>query len=129
MGNVSVWIWAGFFALVLTMLAIDLGVSRRRTGAMSLRTAALWSAIWIGVALLFNLGIYLWRGAEPALGALVAALEDKDKTVRAQSARALGRIGAPARAAAARLTALSRDSDLVVSREAQAALEAISPSP
>ena len=33
------------------------------------------------------------------------------------------------RAAAARLTALSRDSDLVVSREAQAALEAIGPSP
>ena len=55
MGNVSVWMWAGFFVLVLAMLAVDLGVSRRRTGALSLRTAALWSAIWIGVALLFNL--------------------------------------------------------------------------
>jgi tellurite resistance protein TerC len=80
-GNVSVWIWVGFFALVLTMLAVDLGASRRRTGAMSLRTAALWSAIWIGVALLFNLGIYLWRGAEPALEFLTAYLIEKSLSV------------------------------------------------
>ena len=26
MGNVSVWVWGGFFVLVLGMLAIDLGV-------------------------------------------------------------------------------------------------------
>ena len=53
MGNVSLWVWAGFFALVLAMLAVDLGVSRHRKAAMSLRTAALWSAVWIGTALTF----------------------------------------------------------------------------
>ena len=81
MGNVSVWMWVGFFALVLAMLAVDLGVSRRRTGAMSLRTAALWSAVWIGMALLFNLAIYLWRGPEPALEFLTAYLIEKALSV------------------------------------------------
>ena len=81
MGNVSVWMWAGFFALVLAMLAVDLGVSRRRTGAMSLRTAALWSAVWIGTALLFNLAIYLWRGPEPALEFFTAYLIEKALSV------------------------------------------------
>ena len=39
------------------------------------------------------------RGAEPALAPLVAALDDKDKTVCAQAARALGQLGPPARPA------------------------------
>ena len=62
MGNISLGLWAGFFALVLAMLAIDLGVSRCRTGAMPLRAAALWTAVWIGTALIFNLGIYTTHG-------------------------------------------------------------------
>ena len=81
MGNISLGLWAGFFALVLAMLAIDLGVSRRRTGAMPLRVAAIWTAIWIGTALLFNLGIYLWRGAEPALEFFTAYLIEKALSV------------------------------------------------
>ena len=67
------------------------------------------------------------RGAEPALRALLGALGDKDQTVRAQAARALGRIGSPAREAGPALTAMSRESDVIVSREARAALESIGP--
>jgi len=74
-------VWAGFFALVLAMLAIDLGVSRHRTGAMSLRAAALWSAIWIGTALIFNLGIYLRWGPEPAQEFFPAYLIEKALSV------------------------------------------------
>lgn len=81
MGNVSFGVWAGFFALVLVMLAVDLSVSRHRNGTMSLRAAALWSAIWIGTALVFNLGIYLWRGAEPALEFFTAYLVEKSLSV------------------------------------------------
>jgi HEAT repeat protein len=69
----------------------------------------------------------LGRGAEPALRSLLVALEDKDKTVRAQAARTLGRIGPPARRAVPALTAMSRDADVFVSREARAALESIGP--
>ena len=81
MGNVSIWLWLGFFALILAMLAVDLGASRRRTQAMSLRTAAMWTGIWIGVALCFNFAIYLWRGAEPALEFFTAYLIEKALSV------------------------------------------------
>ena len=81
MGNVSVGLWAGFFAVVLAMLAVDLGVSRRRGGVMSLRTAALWTVIWIGTALLFNAGIFFWRGPEPALEFFTAYLIEKALSV------------------------------------------------
>jgi len=80
-GDVSVWLWVGFFALVFTMLALDLGVSRRRGGVMPLRVAAMWTAAWIGLALCFNVGIYLWRGAEPALEFFTAYLIEKALSV------------------------------------------------
>ena len=41
------------------MLALDLGVFHRKAHVIGTREAAIWSAVWIGVALLFNLGIYL----------------------------------------------------------------------
>jgi tellurite resistance protein TerC len=63
------------------MLALDLGVARRRGGVMPLRAAAAWTAIWIGLALCFNAGIYLWRGAEPALEFFTAYLIEKALSV------------------------------------------------
>ena len=60
--NVSVgepWMWAAFVAFVLLMLALDLFVFGGRTAhRVSIREAALWSAAWIGLALLFNLGLW-----------------------------------------------------------------------
>ncbi|MFO1317509.1 MAG: TerC family protein [Burkholderiales bacterium] len=48
------WMWAGFFVLVLAMLAVDLfAVGGGRRHRVSLREAATWSAIWVGVALAF----------------------------------------------------------------------------
>ncbi len=81
MGNVSVGMWIGFIVLVLAMLALDLGVSRGRKTAMPLRVAAIWTGVWIGMALLFNVGIYLWRGAEPALEFFTAYLIEKALSV------------------------------------------------
>ena len=48
------WMWAGFFALVLVMLAVDLfAVGGGREHRVTLREAATWSAVWVGVALAF----------------------------------------------------------------------------
>jgi TerC family integral membrane protein len=43
-----------FAAIVAVLLAIDLFVVQRDTHAVSLKEAGIWSAIWIGVALLFG---------------------------------------------------------------------------
>jgi tellurite resistance protein TerC len=56
--------WAGFGAFVLTMLALDLGVFHRMAHEAKMREALTWSGTWVGLSLLFNLGIYLgWIGA------------------------------------------------------------------
>src|SRR5438477_9006248 len=45
--------WIGFCLFILTMLAIDLGVFNRRPHEISFKNAAIWSVIWIALALIF----------------------------------------------------------------------------
>jgi len=59
--------WIGFSAFVLAMLALDLGTFHRKSRALSLKEALTWSAVWIGLALAFNTGIYYRHGGEKAL--------------------------------------------------------------
>ena len=48
------WMWCGFFIIVLSMLAIDLlVVGGSKQHRVSLREAATWSGIWVGVSLMF----------------------------------------------------------------------------
>ena len=59
--------WMGFSAFVLTILVLDLGIFRRRSREVGPKEALTWSAVWIGLALVFNTGIYYWHGEEKAL--------------------------------------------------------------
>jgi tellurite resistance protein TerC len=77
----SPWLWVGFIAFVLAMLALDLGVFNRKTHVISMKEAGIWTAIWIGLALAFNLILYLWQGAEPALQFLTGYLIEKALSV------------------------------------------------
>ncbi|HEX9894500.1 MAG TPA: TerC family protein [Gemmatimonadales bacterium] len=60
-------VWLGFSALVLGLLALDLGVLNRRSHVLSIREAATWSASIVVLALLF--GTFLWwlEGTNTAL--------------------------------------------------------------
>jgi tellurite resistance protein TerC len=69
--------WIIFNAFVLALLALDLGVFHRRPHAVSFREAAVWSAFWVALSLLFNLGIYLRQGPEAGLEFLTAYLLEK----------------------------------------------------
>ena len=65
------WMWASFFAIVLVMLAIDLlVVGGGKQHRVSLREAAAWSGIWVGVSLLFAGA--LWWYLDGAAGREVA---------------------------------------------------------
>src|SRR5688500_7947986 len=59
--------WAAVIVFVLAMLAVDLGVFRRRPHEVILREAAAWSAVWFALACVFNVGVYVWFGSERAL--------------------------------------------------------------
>jgi TerC family integral membrane protein len=61
------FVWIGFGVFVVAMLALDLGVFHRKSHEVSLREALTWSAVWIGLALIFNAAIYHWDGGEKAL--------------------------------------------------------------
>ena len=57
------WFYLGFSTLVLGLLALDLGVFHRRPHAVSFRESFLWSLFWVGLALAFNYGLYLYADA------------------------------------------------------------------
>lgn len=52
------WIWTGFIAFILMLLALDLGVFHRRAHVVEVREALLWSALWISLGLLFTFFVY-----------------------------------------------------------------------
>src|SRR5438093_10878336 len=54
------WLYAVFTGAVLGLLALDLGVFHRKPHQVTFREAAAWSAVWISLALLFNLALYLY---------------------------------------------------------------------
>ena len=45
--------WVGFCIFILVMLAIDLGLFNRKPHEVSYRDAAIWSGVWVALALLF----------------------------------------------------------------------------
>ncbi|HVU69146.1 MAG TPA: TerC family protein [Ktedonobacteraceae bacterium] len=77
----TLWLWIGFNALVIGLLVLDLGVFHRKSHAVSVKEAAIWSMVWIGLALLFNACIYLLRGPDDALQFLTGYLIEKSLSV------------------------------------------------
>jgi tellurite resistance protein TerC len=74
-------VWIGFNLAVLALLALDLGVFNRHAHEVSLREAAIWSAVWVGLSLLFNLFIFWWRGTGAGLDFLTAYLIEKSLSI------------------------------------------------
>ncbi len=58
--EVPIWLWAAFNLFVLLMLALDLGVFHRKAHAVSAKEALTWTIVWIGLALIFNAGIFFY---------------------------------------------------------------------
>jgi len=77
----SPMLWAGFIAFVLAMLAVDLGVFHRKAHVVGVREALAWSGVWVGLALLFNLGVWHWFGAERGLEFLTGYLIEKSLSI------------------------------------------------
>lgn len=77
----AIWPWIGFNLFVLAMLAIDLGVFHRKSHSVSLKEASIWSVVWISLALIFNIGIYVFRGPDPALQFFTGWLIEKSLSV------------------------------------------------
>jgi tellurite resistance protein TerC len=77
----SIWVWAGFNLFIITLLLIDLGIFNRKSHEVKTKEALTWTGIWISIALLFNLGIYFWKGQEKAMEFLAGYLIEKSLSV------------------------------------------------
>jgi tellurite resistance protein TerC len=54
------WFYAAFSVFVVFLLLIDLVVFHRKAHRVTLREAGVWSAVWVSLALLFNVGLYFY---------------------------------------------------------------------
>lgn len=60
------WIWVVFFAVVLIALFVDIGIVNRKSHVPSRKETIVWSAVWISLALAFNVFIYTQFGLQHA---------------------------------------------------------------
>ena len=54
------WVWALFFGIVLVALFVDIGIVNRKAHVPTRKETFGWSAVWVSLALLFNIFIY-WQ--------------------------------------------------------------------
>lgn len=73
----SGWMWVAFNGLVLAMLALDLGVFNRNAHAIKAKEAAIWTVIWIAVAVAFGGFVYWWQGPDVAMQYFAGYLIEK----------------------------------------------------
>ncbi len=73
--------WAIFLAFVAGMLALDLGVFHRDAHEVSRKEALAWSVAWIGLAIVFNIGVYLFKGTESGIEWTTGYLIEKSLSV------------------------------------------------
>ena len=78
--TVPLWAWAAFGAVVLIMLAIDL-LAHRGAHVIKFKEAAIWSAVWVGLSLIFGVVIFFTLGADPAVDFTTAWLLEKSLSV------------------------------------------------
>lgn len=57
--------WIAFAAIYFVVFFVDMYVTNRRGEAPSTKTALCWTALWIGVALLYGLAIYFFYPQNP----------------------------------------------------------------
>ncbi len=74
LGDWPGWAWAAFVVFILAMLTLDLGVLHRKAHEVKMKEALAWCAVWVSLALLFNLLLLFTKGKRIALEFLTGYL-------------------------------------------------------
>ncbi len=64
--TLPIWAWGAFLLFIVAMLALDLGVFRRKSHTIQLREALTWCGVWFSLAMVFCAIVWRWLG--PAHG-------------------------------------------------------------
>ncbi len=78
--TVPAWAWIALGAVILVMLAIDL-FSHRGAHVIGFREAAIWSAVWVGIAIVFGGIVFATLGTQSGIDYTTAWLLEKSLSV------------------------------------------------
>ncbi|HMX00859.1 MAG TPA: TerC family protein [Cyclobacteriaceae bacterium] len=74
-------LWGSFSLLVIIMLSLDMGVFHRKSHVVSVREALIWTAVWITLAMIFNLFVYAYYDKAKALEFFTAYVIEKSLSI------------------------------------------------
>jgi tellurite resistance protein TerC len=74
------WLWMVFAVTVLVSLAVDL-LAHREAHVIGFREAAAWSGVWVGLAIVFGVAVFLVVGATAGVEYTTAWLLEKSLSV------------------------------------------------
>jgi tellurite resistance protein TerC len=77
----NIYFWIGFIAFVVVMLILDLYVFHKKDEVVNVKSALWWSAFWIALALIFNVGVYFYMSHDHALDFFTAYILEKSLSV------------------------------------------------
>lgn len=60
------YIWAGFIGFIALVLLVDLGIFHREAHRVPFREALAWTAVWVTLAMVFVVVMWVWRGGQVA---------------------------------------------------------------
>lgn len=78
--EVPLWLWVAFAATVVVSLAVDL-LAHRAAHVIGFKEAAAWSALWVGLALVFGAVVFLVLGTTAGIEYTTAWLLEKSLSV------------------------------------------------
>lgn len=70
----TIWFWILFNGIVIILLIADLFIFHRKSAVVNIKESLAMCGFWVSLALLFNIGIYWFRGKEDALNFLTGYL-------------------------------------------------------
>lgn len=65
--EITPWHWIGFIAVVLVLIAVDLGILHRKAHVVKFKEALLWTFVWFALAMCFTFGLAHFRTKEESL--------------------------------------------------------------
>jgi tellurite resistance protein TerC len=79
--DTNIWFWVGFVGFILAMLSLDLGVFHRTVHEVRPKEAAIWTAVWVTLALVFAGGLFFFYGSEVGLTFLTGYVIEESLSV------------------------------------------------
>jgi tellurite resistance protein TerC len=77
----NIWFWVVFVVFVLGMLSLDLGVFHRKAHVVHPKEAAIWTMVWVSLALIFAAGLAYFYGNKTALTFLTGYVIEESLSV------------------------------------------------